>query len=591
MGHDAPGQGSMSGISKQRRWHRKPIAIAVTVTLAIIAAPALAAFEPLAVFGAPGTGPGTISPHAAAIAVDAQGRVYVADAFDDRIEAFANDGTPNGGWGGLAAPAGVAAAPDGSVVVSDRSGVYRYDAAGSRLATLAQAGGAVGPPAGVAVGADGTVYVADPTHRRVVALGGAVFGQLARPVAVAVAADGAVYVADDESGRVHAFAPDGTPRASWPAGDPHGIAVAPDATLLVADKRSGQVLRFNARGAPLGEFGRSNVSGRLNVPRGVAADCRGRAYVVDNSNPRVHVFGEPGPPPPCLAPPAPPAPLAPPPPLQAAAVPEPEPVLGRTARATLVSGSVLVGSGIDLRPLRGREIVPVGSTVDATDGRVLLELASAPGADRQRFGRFMDAEFFDGAFTIAQRTTSSLVDLRLLDESGLTLRSLARASARKRKLRVWGKARGRFRTSGRNGAATVRGTEWLTSEQELGTLFRVKEGVVDVREFASGRVVRLRAGEEFLAKPACVSRRSFRIRLRVAPGARVRSAVVLVRGKRVAVRHGRRLTAPVDLRGAPAGKVRVLIRIRTADGRVVTGTRTYRTCRNTTRIPRNPPPV
>jgi hypothetical protein len=37
--------------------------------------------------------------------------------------------------------------------------------------------------------------------------------------------------------------------------------------------------------------------------------------------------------------------------------------------------------------------------------------------------------------------------------------------------------------------------------------------------------------------------------------------------------------------------VRVLIRIRTADGRVVTGTRTYRTCRNTTRIPRNPPPV
>ncbi|HWI09186.1 MAG TPA: hypothetical protein VNT54_16915, partial [Solirubrobacteraceae bacterium] len=277
--------------------------------------------------------------------------------------------------------------------------------------------------------------------------------------------------------------------------------------------------------------------------------------------------------------------------VQAASVPEPEPELGRTARATPVSGVVLVGKGNNLRALRGREIVPVGSTLDATDGRVKLELESAPGADRARFGRLMDGEFYDGAFTIAQRTSESLVDLRLLDESGLSPRSFKRAKAKKRGLRVWGKARGRFRTSGRNGAATVRGTEWLTSEQALGTLFRVKEGVVQVREFASGRTVTLRAGQEFLAKPACASRRAFRIRLRVAPGATVRSALVIVRGKRVAVRRGRRLTAPIDLRGAPAGVVRVRIRIRTADGRVVTGTRTYRTCRTTRNVPRDPPPL
>lgn len=561
------------------------MAAAALVACIAVAAPALGAFGPLATFGQTGTGAGTLGPQAPAIAVDAQGRVYVADTHDGRIEAFANDGTPDGGWGGLIDPAGVAAAPDGSLVVSDRNGVYRYDAGGSRLATLAT----VAAPAGVAVGADGTVLVADPAHERVVALGGPVYDDgLEDPVAVAAGPSGAVYVADEDDDRIHVFAADGTPRGSWPAGDPHGVAVAPDATLLVADTHAGRVLRFDAGGAALGEFGRSDTPGRLNVPRGVATDCRGRAYVVDNSSLRIHVFGEPGPPPPCVVAAAPPPP---PPPVQAASIPEPEPVLGQSARATAVSGTVLVGEGQDLHTLRGREIVPVGSTVDATDGHVKLELESAPGPDRQKYGRLMDGEFFDGAFTIGQRATSSLVDLKLLDESGLTLRSLARASARKKGLRVWGKARGRFRTSGRNGAATVRGTEWLTSEQQLGTLFRVREGVVEVREFATGRVVTLHAGEEFLAKPACVSRRAFRIRLRVAPGAVVRSAIVIVRGKRVAVRRGSRLTAPIDLRGAPAGRVRVRIRIRTADGRVVTGTRTYSTCATTTEVPDNPPPV
>jgi hypothetical protein len=134
----------------------------------------------------------------------------------------------------------------------------------------------------------------------------------------------------------------------------------------------------------------------------------------------------------------------------------------------------------------------------------------------------------------------------------------------------------------------VRGTQWLTSERTNGTLFRVVEGVVQVREFASGRLVTLHAGEEFLARPACASRRSFQIRLRLDP-TQVRSVLVLVRGKRVKVRRGSRLTAPIDLRGAPEGPVKVKIRVRTFDGRVLTGTRTYRTCENAVRVPQNPP--
>ena len=88
----------------------------------------------------------------------------------------------------------------------------------------------------------------------------------------------------------------------------------------------------------------------------------------------------------------------------------------------------------------------------------------------------------------------------------------------------------------------------------------------------------LHAGESFLARPACASRRSFRIRLQVPVGTRVRSARVTVAGKRVKVLRGARLTAPVDLRGMPIGEVKVEIRMVTATGAVLSETRVYRTC-------------
>jgi hypothetical protein len=79
--------------------------------------------------------------------------------------------------------------------------------------------------------------------------------------------------------------------------------------------------------------------------------------------------------------------------------------------------------------------------------------------------------------------------------------------------------------------------------------------------------------------PSCVSRRHFRIRARrQRAGVTLISATVAVNGKRVAVRKGRRLTAPVDLRGLPRGRFTVRISARTWDGRTITGTRRYRTC-------------
>jgi ribonuclease PH len=55
-------------------------------------------------------------------------------------------------------------------------------------------------------------------------------------------------------------------------------------------------------------------------------------------------------------------------------------------------------------------------------------------------------------------------------------------------------------------------------------------------------------------------------------------ATVYVNGKRKARVRGRRLRAPIDLRGLPRGTVRVRVVVRYANGRTASITRRYRTC-------------
>jgi uncharacterized repeat protein (TIGR01451 family) len=86
----------------------------------------------------------------------------------------------------------------------------------------------------------------------------------------------------------------------------------------------------------------------------------------------------------------------------------------------------------------------------------------------------------------------------------------------------------------------------------------------------------------------CTSRRTFTIHLRVPPAAKLKSVSVIVAGKPVRVRVGRRLTAVVDLRTRPAGRILVRIRAVTRGGRHIVGTRAYQTC--TVKRPTRKPP-
>ena len=82
---------------------------------------------------------------------------------------------------------------------------------------------------------------------------------------------------------------------------------------------------------------------------------------------------------------------------------------------------------------------------------------------------------------------------------GLRHESLA-ALSRRTIQRMRANASGRFRTSGRYSAATVRGTIWDTVDRCDGTLTKVNRGVVVVRDFRKRRNITLRAGKSYLAR-------------------------------------------------------------------------------------------
>ena len=65
--------------------------------------------------------------------------------------------------------------------------------------------------------------------------------------------------------------------------------------------------------------------------------------------------------------------------------------------------------------------------------------------------------------------------------------------------RLWGHGKGRFRTKGRYSSATVRGTEWVTTDRCDGTLTSVTQGVVSVRDFTRNKTVSVAAGKSYLA--------------------------------------------------------------------------------------------
>ena len=193
--------------------------------------------------------------------------------------------------------------------------------------------------------------------------------------------------------------------------------------------------------------------------------------------------------------------------------------LGRLFVARTVSGVVTIAfpagfvpsgglraaqKGLTFIPLEQATEIPVGSFLNARRGTVALTAAVNPA------GRTQSGNFSRGLFQVVQssrRSARGLTELRLKGSSFRSCRargSDGTASAaqlsRRTIRRLRSSARGRFRTRGRNSAATVRGTVWDTIDRCDGTLTKVRRGRVAVRDFRRKKTVIVRAGKSYLAK-------------------------------------------------------------------------------------------
>jgi len=195
-----------------------------------------------------------------------------------------------------------------------------------------------------------------------------------------------------------------------------------------------------------------------------------------------------------------------------------KPVPFKTVNATVVSGEVFVklpagsaGTSQAKPPkgfvkLEGAETIPVGATLDTKRGRVKVRSA----ADTKR--KTQTGQFFRGRFKIRQvrikrRSKKLITDMRL---DGSSFRQACRANrasvsakrkrSKKRVRRLFGDAKGSFRTSGRNAAATVRGTRWSVQDRCDGTKVTVQRGRVEVRDKVRRKTIIVRTGHTYLAR-------------------------------------------------------------------------------------------
>lgn len=140
--------------------------------------------------------------------------------------------------------------------------------------------------------------------------------------------------------------------------------------------------------------------------------------------------------------------------------------------------------GAAYEALAARRQVPIGSSVDATRGRVRLTAAVAGAATSS-------AEFSAGAFRVAQSALNPLTQV-----------TLAGAPSCRARRRLVGDGGPGFRTRGRRATATSRGARWLTEDSCAGTRVTVSRGAVTVRDLGRGRGrdVSLRAGRGYLSR-------------------------------------------------------------------------------------------
>jgi RHS repeat-associated protein len=175
-------------------------------------------------------------------------------------------GGKGSGAGDLAAPAALALDTEGNVWVADTGNdrVQKFNAKGEYLAQFGTEGtgnGQLSEPEGLTLDSKGDVWVADTGNDRVQEFG---------PEGTFIAKVGT----------------EGTGNGQFKA--PSSIALDTEGNVWVADTGNDRVQKFNAKGEYLAQFGTEGTgNGQLSEPEGLTLDSKGDVWVADTGNDRV----------------------------------------------------------------------------------------------------------------------------------------------------------------------------------------------------------------------------------------------------------------------------------------------------------------
>jgi hypothetical protein len=208
-----------------------------------------------------------------------------------------------------------------------------------------------------------------------------------------------------------------------------------------------------------------------------------------------------------------------------AAPPPNQPTLGQTFNIAPVSGVVLVKINGVFVPLTQLRQIPQNVEINALHGTLQLITASgappgardaaAKGKRRKPKVKTQKGTFGGAIFRLKQAKRGAargLVTLTLVENaftgapSYETCRkhdagdATAAALSSKTLQLLHASAHGKFRTSGRYSAATVRGTKWTIADRCDGTLTHDITDSVAVNDFVRHKTVILHAGQSYLAR-------------------------------------------------------------------------------------------
>ncbi|MFT4580012.1 MAG: DNA-binding beta-propeller fold protein YncE [Nitrospinales bacterium] len=284
-------------------------------------------------WGSRGSSPGKFN-EPFAIAVDASGKVYVADARNHRIQKFSDDGKFLTQWGGqgdepgkFERPSGLAVDRDGNIFVSDYEldRIQKFTSEGKFLMQWGSSGknaGQFNSPTGLAI--DSNIYVTDTYNHRVQKfdLQGNFIKEWGEyqvvsivksflnffvsaesnfnyPTRITIGLGSTLYVSDAYNNRVQKFSSDGVFISQFGGlgflgGSfrvASGIANDKKGNLYVADFYNHRVQKFTKEGSFLNQWGgKGQGAGQFEGPTDVAVGPQGQVYVVDWGNHRIQIF-------------------------------------------------------------------------------------------------------------------------------------------------------------------------------------------------------------------------------------------------------------------------------------------------------------